>query len=106
MIINNVANYLNFFRIAKPRFLGGFRIEGINNGISTILNVISLIVLVSYILGIALSIKLFTVFSNENEMYAWISAIISIVVISIVLHLYVKWLNQYVRKNSKRDFSK
>lgn len=105
MIINNVANYLNFFRIAMPRFLGGFRIEGMNNGISIILNVISLIVLLSYILGIALSIKLFTVFSNENEMYAWISVIISIVVISIVLHLYVKWLNQYVQKNSKRDFS-
>lgn len=32
MIINNVANYLNFFRIAMPRFLGGFRIEGMNNG--------------------------------------------------------------------------
>lgn len=106
MIINNVANYLNFFRIAKPRFLGGFRIEGINNGISTILNVISLIMLLSYILGNVLVIKLFTVVSNENEVYAWISAIISIVVISIVLHLYVKWLNQYVRKNSKRDFSK
>ena len=105
MIINNVANYLNFFRIAKPRFLGGFRIEGMNNGISIILNVISLIMLLSYILGNVLVIKLFTVVSNENEVYAWISAIISIVVISIVLHLYVKWLNQYVRKNSKRDFS-
>ena len=106
MIINNVANYLNFFRIAKPRFLGGFRIEGMNNGISIILNVISLIMLLSYILGNVLVIKLFTVVSNENEVYAWISAIISIVVISIVLHLYVKWLNQYVRKNSKRDFRK
>ncbi|GBY65913.1 hypothetical protein M6K074_2370 [Staphylococcus aureus] len=105
MIINNVSNYLNFFRIAKPRFLGGFKIEGMNNGISVILNVISLTVLLGYIIGIGLAIKLFTFISNESEMYAWISTIIFTVVISIVLHLYVKWLNQYVQSNSKRNFS-
>ncbi|EZW47933.1 hypothetical protein U970_02671 [Staphylococcus aureus 56824-10] len=105
MIINNVSNYLNFFRIAKPRFLGGFKIEGMNNGISVILNMISLTVLLGYIIGIGLAIKLFTFISNESEMYAWISTIIFTVVISIVLHLYVKWLNQYVQSNSKRNFS-
>lgn len=76
-----------------------------NNGISVILNVISLTVLLGYIIGIGLAIKLFTFISNESEMYAWISTIIFTVVISIVLHLYVKWLNQYVQSNSKRNFS-
>lgn len=96
MQIRRGENYRNFFKMAKPRMIVGFNIRSFKPEISLALHVLSLIVLASYIVSVSLIYNLFTVMNTNNELYAWLSAIVLFVVASLLLHAYVKWLNYYI----------
>ncbi|MCG1072422.1 hypothetical protein K4P50_12665 [Staphylococcus epidermidis] len=96
MQIRQGENYRNFLKMAKPRNMYGFNIRSFKPEISFMLHVMSLIILGAYIASIGLMPKLFLVMSSYNELYAWLSVITLFGIASLLLHVYVKWLNHYI----------